>query len=170
MFVSRFFLFFAAILFQNGRAHETDCNAVCENQVNEAVAAIRQELDNQLNNKVDELDALKRVLEAAISRRNEVEKRTADYIKELHKVKSDVEEMKGRANKAEVALNNMKEEMKISQERLLSVKEQMKKKDDAIRELEAVGVLDVLMKRAESWISTVVSLVKGDSSAKEQDL
>lgn len=166
MFVSRFFLISCiALLFQNCRAHESDCNAVCEHQVNEAVAAIRQELGNQLNNKVDELDALKRVLEAAISRRNEVEKRTADYVKELHKVKSDVEEMKVRANQAEVALNNMKEEMKISQERLLSVMEQMTKKDDTIRELESVGIMDVLMKRAESWIS----LVKGNG-AKEQDL
>lgn len=169
MLISRLFILFVSVLLPICRAQESDCNAVCESKIGEAVAAARQELEARLNDKASELDGLKRVLDAVISRRDELEKGTSNYVKEIHNVKREAEETKARASEADAALNKVKEEMKISQERLLSVMEEMKKKDDRIRELKSVGILDLLMRQAEPWINTIVTLVKG-KKAKEQDL
>jgi chromosome segregation ATPase len=167
--ISRLLILFYALLLQLCGAQESNCDVVCESTVKEAVAAARQELEGHLSNKVDELEALKRVLEAAISRRNEMEKRTAIYVKELHEVKREVDDLKSRARDTDAALSRMKEEIKISQERLFSVTDQMMKKDLKIQELEAVGIVDLLMKRANLLIETVITSMKG-SRMKEQDL
>jgi chromosome segregation ATPase len=165
--ISRLLVLLCALFLQLCGAQ--DCDVVCESKIKEAVAAARQELEAQLNNKVDELEALKRVLEAAIARRNEMEKKTATYVKELHEVKKEVDDLKSRASDTDATLSRMKEEMKISQKRLFAVTDQMMKKDIKIRELEAVGIVDLLKKRANLLIKAIITSLKG-SALKEQDL